>query len=77
MSVFGYETALLVRGPNLHPGKVSVASPDFVELIPGTWKAAITLAGHEKIVFDLNDNPPGCIEYDIVSYRSGMLCDGE
>jgi len=67
VSVAGLEEAHLIRGRNLHPGKVTPAQPDFAELIPAAWKATFALGGRK---------------YDL-SYRCGanectlVLTDGE
>lgn len=45
------EYTFLVRGKRLHPGKVTAASPDYVELQPGTAKSAIRLATSTSHVY--------------------------
>lgn len=67
VTVPGLEDATLIRGKNLHPGKVTPAQPDFAELVPNAWKATLML---------------GARKYDL-SYRCGkgdctlVLTDGE
>jgi hypothetical protein len=45
------EFTLLVRGRNLHPGKIEFATPDSVELQPGVTKATITLGSTKSQVY--------------------------
>jgi len=45
VSVPGVEDATLIRGKNLHPGKVTRAQPDFAELTPPVSKATFQLGG--------------------------------
>ena len=47
VSVLGFEDTFLIRGTKLHPGKVTRARPDFVELLPNTWTSTIVLNGRE------------------------------
>lgn len=47
VTVAGFEDIFLIRGPKLHPGKVTRAKPDFVELLPSTWKSKILLGAQE------------------------------
>ena len=66
VSVPGLEDAFLIRGKNLHPGKITFATPDSADLIPQAWKATLVL---------------GSVEYKL-SYRCGakectlVLTDG-
>jgi hypothetical protein len=45
------EYALLMRGKRLHPGKITWADPDYVELKPGVTKATITLGSTQSTVY--------------------------
>jgi hypothetical protein len=47
VSVPGFEDTFLVRGKRLHPGKVTSAQPNYVELLPNTWKSTIFLGARE------------------------------
>lgn len=47
VSVAGFEELFLVRGRNLHPGKVTPAQPDFAELLIPVSKPVFVLGSHE------------------------------
>lgn len=51
VSVIGYEEIYLIRGKNLHPGKVGVAEPDFSPLMPERMNATFTLG---PVPYDLS-----------------------
>lgn len=52
VAVPGFEEyTLLVRGRNLHPGKITFADPDYVELTVGVTKASITLGSTTSHVY--------------------------
>ena len=47
VSVTGLEDVFLLRGTNLHPGKVTPAQPGFAELIPRVWQSTFVLGSRE------------------------------
>lgn len=47
VSVPGFEDATLLRGTNLHPGKVTPAQPRVAELLPPSSKATFHLGGRQ------------------------------
>ncbi len=51
VTVPGFEETFLLRGRNLHPGKVTPAANNFIELVPTAWNAKIEFNGRTYDLF--------------------------